>query len=179
MAAARGAHPRVESFPPVAAFGAHSLILGSMPGVASLHAVRYYAHPRNQFWPWVGQALGFDSALPYSDRLVQLQAAGFALWDVLASCERPGSLDAAIVRGTLHANDFTALFLAFPDIRRVLFNGAAAATLFHRHVVPTLRVPAPGFPSLEMIRLPSTSPANASMPGEAKAAAWRAALRPA
>ena len=177
--AASGNHDRVESFPPVLADGAHSLILGSMPGLASLQAARYYAHPRNQFWPFVAEALGFDPALPYDDRLLRLQVAGFALWDVLASCERPGSLDAAIVPGSVRANDFPALFTAHAGIRRVLFNGAAAATLFERHVLPVLDRAGPARPALERLRLPSTSPANASMSREEKAAAWRAALRPA
>jgi double-stranded uracil-DNA glycosylase len=170
---------RIESFPPVISAGAQTLILGSMPGVASLQAARYYAHPQNQFWPIVGEVLGFDPALPYQDRLARLQIAGFALWDVLESCERPGSLDAAIAPSTLRTNDFTALFAAHPGLRRVLFNGASAESIFLRHVLPVLDLPASGMPAFRLLRLPSTSPANASVSRQKKFAAWRAALRPA
>ena len=171
---ARKPTPRVSSFPPFASARSRLLILGSMPGVASLQAQRYYAHPRNLFWPFVGDALGFDAALPYGDRVQRLEDAGIAIWDVLESCERPGSLDASIARESMRVNDFKALFAAYPGISRVAFNGATAQALFRRHVLPGLdRV------DLSLVGLPSTSPANASITREQKLAAWRAALRPA
>jgi len=163
---------RIRSFPPVAAGGARRLILGSMPGVASLQAGQYYAHPRNLFWPFVGEALGFDATLPYDERLQALQAGGVALWDVLESCERPGSLDSAIDNATRQANDFARFFAAHAGIRRVLFNGATAEACFRRDVLP--RIDTDG---LEFTRLPSTSPANAGIPLAKKKAAWSAALR--
>lgn len=168
---AQASGARISSFAPVADAHARLLVLGSMPGVASLRARQYYAHPRNLFWPFVGEALGFDPALPYDARLHALQAGGVALWDVLESCERPGSLDAAIDLATHQANDFQAFFAAHPGIGRVLFNGATAEACFRRDVLPRIDAR-----RLALLRLPSTSPANAAIPLAKKRAAWRAAL---
>jgi len=163
----------VCSFPPAARPDARVLVLGTMPGVASLSAGRYYAHPRNVFWPIAAQALGFDAGLPYAARLAALNAAGVALWDVLAACERPGSLDADIVPASAQPNDFVAFLAAHPRVARICFNGAKAHALFRRHVLPGLADVA----GLEYVALPSTSPAHAAMPPAAKLQAWRAALR--
>jgi len=164
------ARARVLSFAPVVDARAQVLVLGSMPGVASLQADRYYAHPRNLFWPILGAIVGFEPALPYEARIARLGDAGIALWDVAGECVRPGSLDARIEAGSVVPNDIAALLAAHPGITRVRFNGAAAEALFRRHVLPTLS-PAP-----DLLRLPSTSPAHASMGFEAKLAAWRAGL---
>ena len=147
------------------------LILGSMPGEASLAAGEYYAHPRNHFWPIVGAVLGFDPAAPYASRLRALQRARVALWDVLHSCERPGSLDSSIDRASAVPNDFASLFARCRRIRRVCFNGALAEDTFRRRVLPSL-----GDLRLECVRLPSTSPAHASLSLARKRAAWRRAL---
>lgn len=162
---------RLRSFPPVAAPDAELLILGSMPGAASLAAGQYYAHPHNAFWPILAEVLGFDRAGPYEARLAALTSARIALWDVLHSCEREGSLDARIRSGTQVANDFAAFFRRHRRIRRVVFNGAMAEQCFRRHVLA--RGVGEG---LEYERLPSTSPANASWSRERKVAAWRRAL---
>ena len=160
-----------HGFPPVAAPGARVLILGSMPGQASLRAAEYYAHERNAFWRIVGDLLGAGLDLPYAQRLEKLTAAGVALWDVIAACERAGSLDADIVGLSVVPNDFAAFFAAHRGIARVFFNGAAAETAFRRHVLPSL----PGF-SLQLARLPSTSPAHAARSYADKRAAWAAIL---
>lgn len=160
-----------NGLPPVAAAGARILILGSMPGQASLAAGRYYAHPRNAFWPIMGALFGAAPELPYVERLQRLTAAGIALWDVIASCERRGSLDADIVPGSVRANDFAAFFAAHPGIARLYFNGAAAETAFRRHVLPQLLPQLAG--SLPPgRRLPSTSPAHAARGYAEKLAAW-------
>jgi double-stranded uracil-DNA glycosylase len=170
--------PFVQSFPPVAAPRARVLILGSMPGQASLAARQYYAHPRNAFWPVLGAILGFDPTLPYAERLDRLQAGGVALWDVLQSCERSGSLDAAIEPTSQRPNDFAAWFAGQPELRAVCCNGATAHRLFVRAVLPTLPVAGSDRTALVVHRLPSTSPAHAGLAAADKLAAWRQALAP-
>lgn len=161
----------LHGFPPVVDGSARLLILGSMPGVASLRATEYYAHPRNVFWPIMGELLGAGPALAYAERLRRLQASGVALWDVIGACERWGSLDADIVPDSIRANDFAAFFAAHPQIRRVYFNGTAAEAAFRRYVQPGL----PALP-LAFSRLPSTSPAHAARSFTQKLAAWSAIL---
>ena len=146
------------------------MVLGSMPGAASLRLQQYYGHPHNAFWRIMGHWLGFDAALPYAERRAALLRSGVAVWDVLAHCVREGSLDAAISRESMVPNDFAAFFAAHSGIRRVCFNGATAAEVFRRHVLPGL--PAP-WNTLDYRRLPSTSPAHAGMPLAAKQEAWR------
>lgn len=162
----------MQSFclPPVADRNARVLILGSMPGVASLRAQQYYAHPRNAFWPIMGEIAGASAALPYPKRLAALRKAGFALWDVLACCFRAGSLDSAMVGEEV--NDIAGFLRAHRRIERICFNGAKAAECFARGVDRALLPD-----GLSLHRLPSTSPAHAGMTGAAKLAAWRAALR--
>lgn len=162
----------VRSFDPVAVGDARVLVLGSMPGTRSLQAQQYYAHPQNGFWPFMGALVGANPALPYPERCGRLTRSGIALWDVLASCERPGSLDSAIRDDTARANDFVAFFAAHPGIGAVLFNGAKAESSYRRFVMPTT-----ARTNMEYRRLPSTSPANASQRREDKLAAWREGLR--
>lgn len=159
---------RVVSFPAIAPPDAVALILGSMPGMASLAAGQYYAHPRNAFWPIMAELLGFDPAMSYARRVQALADGRIALWDALQSCVRPGSLDSAIDEGSMIGNDFAALFARCPQIERIFFNGAAAERCFRLGVLPSL----PGF-ALPSVRLPSTSPAHAGQSFEQKLAAWR------
>ena len=159
---------RIRSFAPVAARNAKVLILGSIPGRASLAAGQYYAHRQNAFWGIVCRLLAIDPASPYPARIRALRTSRIALWDVLNSCVRPGSLDSRIERET--ANDFTAFFRRHPDIAHVFFNGAKAEASFRRHVLSSVQRP------LRYARLPSTSPAHASAPFERKLEAWRAIL---
>lgn len=164
---------QAHCFPPLAARNAHTLILGSMPGQASLQAQRYYAHPRNAFWPILRDVLGVATDAGYAAASASLMAQGYALWDVLARCERPGSLDADIRAASVEANDFSAFLAAHPGIVRVCFNGAAAQALYRRHVLPTLPAALAG---IAQWRLPSTSPAHAGMPHAEKTRRWREAL---
>ena len=159
--------PLICSFPPVAAANARVLVLGSVPGKVSLQAARYYAHERNAFWPIMGDLLGAGPDLPYAQRLEKLKAAGIALWDVIATCQRQSSLDADIVSASVRANGFSAFFAVHRSIDRDFFNGAAAQSSFRRHVLPDL-----GGANLQLACLPSTSPAHAACTYADKLAAW-------
>ena len=163
----------LQGLPPVANEDAERLVLGSMPGEQSLQERQYYAHPRNHFWPIVGELFGAGPALEYDDRLAALKKAKVAVWDVLGACRRPGSLDASIDPESVRVNDFAGFFAAHPKIRLVAFNGAYAEAMFRTRVQLT---GTPMSPDIEFVRLPSTSPANASIPFGDKLAAWRAAL---
>ena len=154
---------RLQGLPPV--IGRHSrlVLLGSFPGAASLAAGQYYAHPRNQFWPLLSALLGEDlRALPYDQRLRCLRAHGLGLWDVIAECEREGSLDSAIREA--RCNDLAGLRRRAPHLVAVAHNGGESARL-----MPVTRAL-----GLAVHRLPSSSPANASWSFERKLAAWRA-----
>jgi TDG/mug DNA glycosylase family protein len=165
--------PHIHGFPPIADPSPRVLILGTMPGKASLRANRYYAHPRNSFWPIMGEVLGFDPTIPYEERAEILRWRGIALWDVLQLCTRESSLDSDIDESSVVANDFAGFYAGHPDIRRVCFNGAKAADLYRRHVLPTLDARWAG---LDALRLPSTSPANAGVPYVEKVRVWKRAL---
>ncbi|HEY6649293.1 MAG TPA: DNA-deoxyinosine glycosylase [Mycobacterium sp.] len=154
----------LHGLPPIIADGAHTLILGNMPSVMSLDAQQYYANPRNAFWRITGEIYGFDASAPYDVRTAALTAHGIAVWDVLRSCRRIGSLDSAVEPDSMVANDFQRFFNRHPSISRVFFNGAAAEKNFNRLV----RV----MPDFQYRRLPSTSPAQ-TMRYEDKLAAWR------
>jgi len=158
----------LRSFPPAAAADARILILGSMPGAASLAAGEYYAHPRNAFWKIMGALFGAGPEIPYDSRLRILIKNGVALWDVLDTCVRPGSLDTSISEEV--PNDFEVFFAELPNIARIGFNGAKAAMSFKKHAAcfaPTGAI---------LTRLPSTSPAHAGMGFEEKCTAWREVL---
>lgn len=149
------------------------LVLGSMPGAASLEKQQYYAHPRNSFWPIMAQLLDFDPGESYQRRLEHLCDAGIALWDVLAQCERRGSLDADIVRDSIVANDFAGFFARHNQITRVFFNGGKAGQLFRQHAWSQLQRVRD---NLALHGLPSTSPAHASMTPQEKLNRWRVLL---
>jgi hypoxanthine-DNA glycosylase len=154
--------PLREGLTPVVADGARVLILGSFPSERSLVAGEYYANRRNQFWPLLGAVFGFDPDLPYGGRIEAVTQHGVALWDVVHSCRRAGSMDAKIDRKSLVVNDFGPLLTAHPGIARIFVNGLTAFELFERHVETTL--PA--------VRLPSSSGAL-PMTFADKLARWR------
>lgn len=162
-----------KAFPPVVNMEARVLILGSMPGEASLEAGEYYAFARNAFWRIMDELIGTTAEMPYAQRLELLQQAGIALWDVIDSCERNGSLDSAIIQATLVANDFEIFLEQWPNIKTICFNGKSVERLFRTHVIKKQRIRE----GLRMFALPSTSPANAQYTFEQKLTMWNTILR--
>ncbi|NQY27188.1 MAG: DNA-deoxyinosine glycosylase [Piscirickettsiaceae bacterium] len=162
--------PASISFPPIAGKDAQILILGSMPGIKSLQEQQYYAHPRNAFWPIMASLYDFDLSLDYAARCQQLVDNKVAIWDVLKSCCRQGSLDQAIETDSIVANDFLAFLTQYPKIKSICFNGTKAEQVFHRYVLPTLTTA-----QQQIIRhkLPSTSPAHATQSFDDKLSQWQ------
>ena len=151
-----------SSFPPVVAPDTRVLVLGSLPGERSLAAGRYYAHPQNRFWHLIGKMIGSDLvSLDYEQRLAALLAAKVGVWDTVASAHRVGSLDAAI-REAEH-NSLANLADSLPQLRAVGFNGKASARIGIPQLTGT---------DLALIPLPSSSPANASIPLAEKEKLW-------
>jgi hypoxanthine-DNA glycosylase len=156
-----------HSFPPVVDGRTRVLVLGSLPGEMSLRRAQYYGHPRNLFWPLIGDVIGRDLvALAYPDRLAALGDAGVGLWDVVASATRQGSLDAAI--RDPRANDLVRLVADLPNLRAVGFNGGTSARIGRAQLTGS---------TLQLIDLPSSSPAYASLPFAAKRERWRELAR--
>jgi hypoxanthine-DNA glycosylase len=154
---------RKSSFAPVADARTRVLILGSLPGEASLAAARYYANPRNQFWRLVGAVIEVDLvAQHYDQRLATLLAHHVGLWDSIGSATRTGSLDTAI--RDVAPNALTNLAASLPLLRCIAFNGAKSASIG----APQLA----GAGDFDLLRLPSSSPAHASLTFEAKLAQW-------
>lgn len=163
---------RVESFPPRVTRECRVLVLGSMPGVRSLALSQYYGHPHNLFWPFMQALCGVPADAAYAVRIAALNAAGVGLWDVLKACERPGSLDSEIVAHSEAPNAIGELVASHPSLRALAFNGGKAWQSFRRHVQPLL--PDAVAARVALCALPSTSPANASVPRAAKLERWLA-----
>jgi hypoxanthine-DNA glycosylase len=156
---------RLMGLAPVVSPATRLLVLGSFPGVASLQAQQYYAHPRNHFWPIVGTLLNVDLvAMPYPDRLAAVRERGLGIWDTYAACQREGSLDSAIEQAEF--NDLPGLVATLPRLGGIAHNGGESA----RGMKHTAALGLPVF------RLPSTSPAHASWHFERKLQAWREAF---
>lgn len=160
---------RTAGFPPVAGRDARVLILGSLPSERSIAAGQYYAHPRNAFWPIMAAVTGAKGS--YAQRIAALLRHKIALWDVLQSSERPGSLDANIRLSTCQVNDFAEFLARHEALQLICFNGQQAAKIFSSRVSPAL----PGG-EIESLTLPSTSPAHAAMRMEEKQQCWQRAL---
>lgn len=165
------ADPLLASFPPVVASDTRTLILGSLPGVASLKVQQYYGHPRNGFWKLVGDSIGIDLyAMDYQARLATLLEHRIGLWDVIATARRTGSLDSEIRD---HAqNDLLALIASLPDLNTIAFNGGTAAKI-------GLKALGARADDYRIVLLPSSSPAHASLSYAQKLLAWRQLTQPA
>lgn len=165
--------PIVQSFEPVIGTDPRVLILGSMPGVASLKAQQYYAHPRNAFWPIMSELFSIQWAENYETRIEQIKALPLVLWDVLHFCQREGSLDANILQDDMQPNAIPRLLAEYPSISLVAFNGATSEKVFTQRVAKMI----PDIQRLQRIRLPSTSPAHASQTLTQKTEAWSVILQ--
>ncbi len=154
----------IESFEPVVYSDSRVLILGTMPGQESLRRRQYYAHPHNLFWPLIYRIFGQEPEAEYTRRIRFLRKKKIALWDVFRSCRREGSLDSRIIRQEM--NDAAALVNAAPEIRYVFCNGKMAGKQFQRNILPQIKR------EICYSQLPSTSPANASVPYAVKLDRW-------
>ncbi|CAH0496260.1 DNA-deoxyinosine glycosylase [Novosphingobium sp. CECT 9465] len=154
---------RKASFPPIVNAATRVLILGSLPGEASLAAARYYANPRNQFWRLAGSVIESDLVgVDYDQRLATLLEHGIGLWDSIGTATRKGSLDSAI--RNVQSNPLAELAATLPVLCAVAFNGAKSAVIG----MPQLA----GVGALELVRLPSSSPAHATLSFEEKRTQW-------
>jgi TDG/mug DNA glycosylase family protein len=158
---------RIRGFEPIVGREPRALVLGTAPSELSLEKGQYYAHPRNDFWRIMEALFSGGRPLAYAERVEMLKQSDVALWDVLREADRVGSLDANIKRPV--PNDIAGLLRDYPSIRAVFFNGAAAERLFSAHVSSSL-----SDSTLRSVRLPSTSPANASISFALKRVAWDA-----
>jgi hypoxanthine-DNA glycosylase len=158
-----------EGFSPIADVHARVLILGTMPGEESLRKNEYYGNPRNTFWKIMGRLYEFEHDASYEERTKILKKNKIALWDVMQACERQGSLDSAINDRAIAENDFVSFYRSHPNIRHVFFNGAKAEKEYFKRVLPRLSDSIKG---IKYLRLPSTSPAMARLPLDAKLLEW-------
>ncbi len=142
-----------------------------MPSVQSITHQQYYAHPQNAFWPVVSQLFNFELSDEYALNTAALLARQVAVWDVLAACERKGSLDSAIIAGSEVLNPINQLLAQHPSIKMIGLNGGAAFSLFNKYQVPLMNEH-----NYKLVKLPSTSPAHAAMSREQKTQAWRRML---
>lgn len=172
---AASAYDDVVGFAPTAS-GHHitTLILGSAPSVASLQHQQYYGHPHNHFWRIMGDLFAAGRDIPYHKRTRILSEHGIAVWDVLQSCERSGSLDSAIEKSSMQVNDFAKLFKACPSLHTIILNGRFAEKTFHQHVEMSDELTN----AIQTAYMPSTSPANAGMTYAEKLQTWREILAP-
>ena len=162
-------------FEPVSRPGIHTLVLGSLPSRRSIETGQYYGHPRNAFWPLMGELLGFEAGIPYAQRAEALLDAGIGLWDVLHSSRRPGSLDADIDVNSARANDFAGFLGDHTSLMRICFNGKKAADLFRRlQCLPE----GDARERISLLALPSTSPAHAAMSFADKLNRWAIVTQP-
>jgi TDG/mug DNA glycosylase family protein len=160
---------RVHSIEPIIGRCPRIIILGSMPGIISINAAQYYANPRNMFWTVLAELFGIDIDCDYETKVQQVRDLPVILWDTIKSCHREGSLDSKILNTEIEANDIVALLERYATVQAIAFNGGASAKYFDRLIKPQL----PSDLSVELLKMPSTSPANAGMKFEQKLDLWR------
>lgn len=159
-----------RSFAPLVGRQPRALILGTLPGEEALRKQQYYGNPRNAFWGIMAELFGFSVELDYEQRVTQLLRNPIAVWDVIDSCLRPGSLDSSIETESIQPNGLVDFLQSHPTITQLFFNGSRADQEFRRHILPLL---GERLESLAMTRLPSTSPAMARLRPAEKLEQWR------
>ena len=164
----------IKCLAPIETQDSNVLILGSMPSITSIKNRQYYAHPQNQFWQIIQKIIGVTAKLNYSNKIKMLNQAKIALWDMLASCIRPGSADSKITNGI--SNDINNFLQTHPDISKICLNGITAANYFRIYQNNNLNSIFPKKRNLQICKLPSTSPANARISFNQKYQIWRSAL---
>jgi TDG/mug DNA glycosylase family protein len=166
---------KVSSFPPQVGEDCRLLVLGTVPSKRSLELRQSYGHVQNLFWTFMGELFDAGRELPYAERIARLHARGIGIWDVYEQVERPGSLDSSIVKSSEVPNAIPRLLERYPAIRAIALNGGKAAEGFRRHIEPKLDTAQRE--RLDVLALPSTSPANASISRAAKFEQWSILLR--
>ncbi|MBF8456212.1 DNA-deoxyinosine glycosylase [Kaistella sp. G5-32] len=153
---------RISSFPPIISGTSKILILGSVPGIKSLELQEYYAHPQNKFWRILFELFQEDFTTDYSQKLTFLAKNHIAVWDVIDSCERDGSLDTKI-KNEVH-NDVEQILMDYPNIEAIFCNGQKS----FKNVLKKLS----GNSDIPIFALPSTSPAY-TIPFKRKVEEWK------
>ncbi|HHZ68731.1 MAG TPA: DNA-deoxyinosine glycosylase [Methylococcaceae bacterium] len=160
----------VSGFSPLVNEASKVLVLGTVPSQDSLKKQQYYGHERNAFWLIMSSLFAAPELTTYQQKVALLLTEGVAVWDVLQSCQREGSLDSSIKSQSITVNDFGCFFKTYPLVRAVFFNGRAAEQIFQRRVLPQI------VNDLDYYRLPSTSPAYAAMSVVEKKRQWQQIL---
>jgi len=156
--------PTLLGFPPIVNKHSKVVVLGSMPSVESIRIQQYYGHPRNQFWEMMKRLLKQNTIESYADKKKMVLEHGIALWDVVGSCQRTGSLDVNLRE--IQVNDFPCFLKKYPQIRAIFCNGQKSYRLFKGHYANII---------LPVFALPSTSPAH-TMPLDRKLIHWKKIL---
>lgn len=151
-----------HGFEPVYDEKSRILILGSLPSVKSRETGFYYGHPRNRFWQVISKLMDWPLPETIEEKKTMLLANGIAVWDVIQECDIIGSSDSSI-KNVEPAQLERVLHKA--DIRTVYGNGKTAARLYRKYQQPKT--------GMEIIELPSTSPANAAFSLERLIDAWK------
>ena len=160
-------------FPPILGSKPKVLILGSMPSQKSLSKQQYYGYPQNAFWKIMAKIFEYPEEFSYSKRTEIVIQHGIAIWDVIHSCVRPGSLDSSIQKDTVIENNIPELIEHNPSIKKILCNGGTAYQLFQKHFNSWIK----NHPEIKLEKLPSTSPAHASLNFDQKLMIWSKAIK--
>ena len=153
---------RISSFPPIISNDAKIFILGSVPGVKSLEMQEYYAHPQNKFWKIIFELFNENFSEDYLEKIKILKKNKIAVWDVIDSCERVGSLDTTIKNE--ESNDILQLLKKYQNIKTIFCNGGKSYQNLQKIVGKNFEIP--------IYLLPSTSPLH-TISFEKKLESWK------